>query len=211
MQVIDLGKIRSDVIGSGERILASDQLDVMIAGALLVVVFLLAVATIWRGRRRAAAVAAQPAPMNASGFKRWLTPMGMQSIPAEQAVVVRPRRKSGSQKTIRVSTPVSKVPARALKRAGADALEIARKTGLARDAGVRMMANANPQTAAQKGQPAARATVSTKAPAVNQPRSANDERAMTAPSRYANAPRKQAPTTAARGNTLGTQFNARIG
>ena len=209
MQIIDIGKIRTAATESGQRIFASDQPDVMIVGALLVVVFLLAVAAIWRGRRRAAALRAAAA--NASGFKRWLTPMGMQSIPAEQAVVTRPRRKSGSVKTIRVSTPVSKVPVRALQRAGADALEIARKTGLARDAVVMMMANANPQAAALKGQPAARATASTKAPAGNQPRSANDERAMTAPSGYGNAPRKQAPTTGARGNTLGTQFNARIG
>ena len=204
MQIIDLGKIRAAAIESGQRVVAGDQMDVMIVGGMLVVVFLLAVAAIWRGRRRAAAL--RVAPANASGFKRWLTPMGMQSIPAEQAVVTRPRRKSGSVKTIRVSTPVSKVPVRALKRAGADALEIARKTGLARDAVVMMMANANPQAAAE-----ARSKQVVKAPAVNQPRSANDERAMTAPSGYGNAPRKQAPTTGARGNTLGTQFNARIG
>ena len=204
MQIIDIGKIRTAATESGQRIFASDPPDVMIVGALLVVVFLLAVAAIWRGRRRAAAL--RSAPANASGFKRWLTPMGMQSIPAEQAVVTRPRRKSGSVKTIRVSTPVSKVPARALKRAGADALEIARKTGLARDAVVMMMANANPQAAAEAGSKQV-----VKAPAANQPRSANDERAMTAPSGYGNAPRKQAPTTGARGNTLGTQFNARIG
>ena len=206
MQVIDLGKIRSDVIGSGERILASDQLDVMIAGALLVVVFLLAVATIWRGRRRAAAVAAQPAPMNASGFKRWLTPMGMQSIPAEQAVVVRPRRKSGSQKTIRVSTPVSKVAPRALKRAGADALEIARKTGLARDAVVMMMANANPQTAAPKHQPADRAAAKTQSPT----RSVSTERAMTAPGAYTQAARTRPGNTTQRDESRGTRFSARV-
>ena len=204
MDAIHLTKISAAVTEFGRRAFGIDSPEVMITAALLTAVFLLAVAAIWRGRRRAAALRAAPA--NASGFKRWLTPMGMQSIPAEQAVVTRPRRKSGSVKTIRVSTPVSKVPARALKRAGADALEIARKTGLARDAVVMMMANANPQAAAE-----ARNKQVVKAPAVNQPRSANDERAMTAPSGYGNAPRKQAPTTGARGNTLGTQFNARIG
>ena len=204
MDAIHLTKISAAVTEFGRRAFGIDSPEVMITAALLTAVFLLAVAAIWRGRRRAAALRAAPA--NASGFKRWLTPMGMQSIPAEQAVVTRPRRKSGSVKTIRVSTPVSKVPARALKRAGADALEIARKTGLARDAVVMMMANANPQAAAE-----ARNKQVVKAPTVNQPRSANDERAMTAPSGYGNAPRKQAPTTGARGNTLGTQFNARIG
>jgi hypothetical protein len=207
MQVIDLGKIRADVITSGERILASDQLDVMIAGALLTVVFLLAVAAIWRGRRRAAAVASQPAPVNASGFKRWLTPMGMQSIPAEQAVVVRPRRKSGSQKTIRVSTPVSKVPTRALKRAGADALEIARKTGLARDAVVMMLANANPQMAVARSQSVERAAVK------HQPaptRNVSSDRAMSAPGAYAPVARTQPANAPQRGDSRGTRFSARV-
>ena len=202
MQIIDIGKIRADAVESSQRMLANEQLDVIIVGALLVTVILLALATIWRGKRRTAAAARQH-PLSAGGFKRWLTPMGMESIPAEQAVVVRPRRKSGSVKTIKVSTPVSKVPARALKRAGADALEIARKTGLARDAVVMMMANANPQVAIEsRSKPTSKSLAQT--------RSSSDERAMTAPSGYGAAPRKQPPIPGARGNTLGTQFNARI-
>ena len=201
MDAIDVSKISAAVTEFVQRTLGIDSMEVTIAAALLVVVFLLAVATIWRGRRRAEATRAQAA--STSGFKRWLTPMGMQSIPAEQAVVVRPRRKSGSMKAIKVSTPVSKVPVRALKKAGADALEIARKTGLARDAVVMMLANANPQAADAKRKQTENATKA--APT----RTANTERAMTAPGAYGNAPRTQPAASGSRG-TVGTRFNARV-
>jgi hypothetical protein len=170
---------------------------VTVAAALLSVVFLLAIATIWRGRRRP--VAPLPSASNPGGFTRWLTPMGMKSIPSEQAVVSRPRRKSGSNKTIKVSTPVSKVPTRALKGSRADALDIARKTGLARDAVVMMMANANPRAEAKKPLPKPAAQPATRTIAT--------ERGMTAPGAYGSAPRTPAPTS---GRALGTQFNARL-
>ena len=201
MDAIDVSKISAPVTEFVQRTLGIDSIEVTIAAALLVVVFLLAVATIWRGRRRAEATRAQAA--STSGFKRWLTPMGMQSIPAEQAVVVRPRRKSGSMKAIKVSTPVSRVPVRALKKAGADALEIARKTGLARDAVVMMLANANPQAADAKRKQTENATKA--APT----RASNTERAMTAPGAYGNAPRTQPAAGGSRG-TVGTRFNARV-
>jgi hypothetical protein len=204
IQNLDITKFRAGINESLRHVLSSDNLDVIVVGTLLVVVFLMAVATIWRGRRRTAKL--HTAPANASGFKRWLTPMGMQSIPAEQAVVVRPRRKSGSVKTIKVSTPVSKVPARALKRAGVDELELARKSGLARDAVAMMMANANPTAAA-----AAKNNLHAKTVAAAQTRAANAERAMTAPSAYGNqATRKQLANNESRG-PVGTRLNARIG
>lgn len=203
-QTFDVSKMGAGFSDSARRILASDNFDVIVVATLLVIVFLMAVATIWRGRRRA--VKQYAAPANANGFKRWLTPMGMQSIPAEQAVVVRPRRKSGSQKTIKVSTPVSRVPARALKRAGVDELELARKSGLARDAVAMMLANANPTAAA-----AAKNNLHAKTVAAAQTRAANAERAMMAPSAYGNAPaRKQTLTSESRG-AAGTRLNARIG
>ena len=201
MDAIDVSKISAAVTEFVQRTLGIDSLEVTIAAALLVVVFLLAVATIWRGRRRAEATRVRAA--STSGFKRWLTPMGMQSIPAEQAVVVRPRRKSGSMKAIKVSTPVSKVPVRALKKAGADALEIARKTGLARDAVVMMMANANPPVADAKRKQTENATKT--APT----RTVSTERAMTAPGAYGNAPRTQPAASGSRG-TVGTRFSARV-
>lgn len=202
MPAIDVDETRKQVAVVTQQIMANENLDLFIVGALLGVVVLLSLFTIWRGRarRNAAPIAA---PSNASGFRRWLTPMGMKSIPAEQAVVTRPRRKSGSNKTIRVSTPVSKVPARALKARGADALDIARRSGLSRDAVVMMMANADPQAHAK------RTTAAKSAPAA-QPaqRGAATERGMTAPGAYAGDGRAAAPT---KGRVLGTQFNARIG
>ncbi len=201
MQTIDTAHLRIRATEIVQQLIAPDQIVVTITGALLIVVFLLAIGTIWRGRRRTAV--ALPPASNPSGFKRWLTPMGMKSIPAEQAVAARMRRKTGSNKTIKVSTPVSRVPTRALRGAGADAMEIARKTGLARDAVVMMMANANPQIAAKK-QTAARVSAAAQTPT----RSVASELAMTAPGAYANAPRTQAPV--AKSRTLGTQFNARI-
>ena len=201
MDAIDLSTISAAMTKFGQRTLGIDSMEVAVAAGLLMAVFLLAVGTIWRGRRRAESTRAQAA--STGGFKRWLTPMGMQSIPAEQAVVVRPRRKSGSMKAIKVSTPVSKVPVRALKKAGADALDIARKTGLARDAVVMMMANANPQMADMKQKKAENATKS--APT----RTVNTERAMTAPGAYGNAPRTQPAVSGSRG-TVGTRFSARV-
>lgn len=201
MNDLDIAQLRTRTSELATQLFAPDQIAVTIAAVLLSVVFLLAVATIWRGRRRT--VTPLPSPSNVSGFTRWLTPMGMKSIPAEQAVVVRPRRKSGGNKTIRVSTPVSKVPTRALRAASANALDIARKTGLARDAVAMMMASANPAAAPKKKS-------ATKAAAAQAPtRSVSSERAMSAPGAYGHsAPRSQPP--APNGRTLGTQFNARL-
>ena len=191
-------QLRTQAMDIVERIGVDEQLDAMIVGGVLVIVLSLALVAIWKNRRRTTEVPAT-APSAASGFTRWLTPMGMKSIPAEQAVVARPRRKSGSNKTIKVSTPVSKVPTRALKGSRADALDIARRTGLARDAVVMMMANANPQLAEKK--PAAKPALQ---PAT---RTVATERGMSAPGAYGGAPRTPVPTTA---RALGTQFNARL-
>ncbi len=191
-------QMRTTAMGIVERIGVDEQLDAMIVGGVLVIVLTLALVAIWKNRRRTAEVPAAT-PSYASGFTRWLTPMGMKSVSAEQAVVVRPRRKSGSNKTIKVSTPVSRVHTRALKGARADALDIARKTGLARDAVVMMMANANPQPAPRKSaaKPAAQPATRTVA----------NERGMTAPGAYGAVPRTPAPTS---GRALGTQFSARL-
>ena len=148
MSALDITPLRTRATEIAQQLIAPDQIAVTVAAVLLTTVFLLAVATIIRGRRRR--VIPLPSPSNVSGFTRWLTPLGMKSIPAGQVAAMaadRPRRKSGSMKSIKVSTPVSKVPVRVLRRADADALEIARRTGLARDAVVMMMASANPQLA----------------------------------------------------------------
>jgi len=198
MPKINFDAMWKGVMGFINGVIAGDQLDVAIVGGLLVLVLVLALSAIWRGRRRVAAPL--PSPSEASGFKRWLTPMGMKSISAEQAVIARPRRKSGSMKSIRVSTPVSKVATRALRGAGADALDIARKTGLARDAVVMMMANANPQPKQKSG---AKAPAAAQAPT----RTVTSDRAVSAPGAYASAPRTAPP---ANGRSVGTQFNARL-
>jgi hypothetical protein len=205
MHSANFASVRERMTHTAQQLLAPDQLAVTITAALLSLVFVLAVGTIVRGRRRR--VVPLPSPSNPSGFTRWLTPLGMKSIPAApvatSAVAARPRRKTVAMKTIKVSTPVSKVPTRALRKAGADALEIARRTGLARDAVAMMMANANPQAAAQK-QTVAKIAVA--APTAT--RTASSERAMTAPSAYGNSARTQPPPSTSR--SLGTQFNARI-
>lgn len=199
MQSLDLTQLREQTMTTVSAVVADPNFDLMVVGTMLGLVVLLSLFTIWRGRRNAA-VFSDPAPTEASGFRRWLTPMGMQSVSTEQAVAARPRR-SGSNKTIRVTTPVSRVSTRALKSRDADALEISRRSGLARDAVVMMMANADPKAharkiAAAKPQPA-------KVPA----RAAAPERAMSAPGAGNQAPRS-APS--AGGRTLGTQFNARL-
>ena len=183
-----------------ERLVTHPDFDLIIVGSLLVVVVLMSLITIWRGRARAS-VPTQSPSARGTGFRRWLTPNGMASIPAAQVEATRARRHTGSQKTIRVITPVSKVPARALKARDADALAIARRSGLARDAVAMMLANADPKRAT-------RTTSSERAPA-SQPASRGGaaERAMTAPGAGNTTPRT-AP--AANGRTLGTQFNARL-
>ncbi|MCC7052664.1 MAG: hypothetical protein IT355_05315 [Gemmatimonadaceae bacterium] len=202
MSRLDLDAALARATAIGRFLVSGDQLMISITGALLLLAFVLAIIAIWRGRRREAR---QPAMSpEASGFTRWLTPMGMMSIPAEQAVVNRPRRRSGSVKTVKVHTPVSKVSARALKNAGADALEIARRTGLSRDAVVMMMAKADPRAAAAR-------TAASKAvvPKRDVTRTVYTEsRSMVEPSTYGHA---EAARTAPKSRALGTRFTARLG
>ena len=207
MPTIDLGAIGEQATVLLKRMLASEQLDLIIVGALLAVVIVLTLSSIWRSRARREVPLA--APSSASGFMRWLTPMGMKSIPAGQAVAAsRPRRPSGSNKTIRVSTPVSKVPQRAL-RAGGDPVEIARRTGLSRDAVAMMMAAAAP-----KVPPARSVATNGDGRASQGTRTVSNtgaaERAMTAPGAYTQAQRV-IPAKVDRSGTVGTRFTARLG
>ncbi len=197
MDALGLEQLRTQATATLDRVAGSPDLDLYIVGSLLAVVVALSLLTIWRGRTRHSIPPATPS--TESGFRRWLTPLGMPSIPAAQPAAARAYRKSGSKQTMRVSTPVSKVPARSLRAHDANPLEIARRSGLARDAVVMMMANADPKAHA------ARTSAPKVAPKPNtQPAS---ERAMTAPGAYAAAARaKPAPN----GRTLGTQFNARL-
>ncbi len=198
MNTLSLDQLRAQATATLQRAAGDPDLALYIVGALLIIVLAMSLLTIWRGRARNHVPAMTPS--TGSGFRRWLTPLGMKSIPAEQAASTRAPRRSGSNKTIRVSTPVSRVPARALRARNADPLEIARRSGLARDAVVMMMANADPK---------AHATRTSAAKAAPQPstKTASKERAMTAPGAYAAAPRTQ---TVQGGRTLGTQFNARL-
>ncbi len=198
MNTIDVDQLRTQATATFERVAGSPDFDLYIVGLLLLAVLAMSLLTIWRGRTRT--VFPTTTPSTASGFRRWLTPLGMQSIPAEQAASTRPHRTSAPNKTMRVSTPVSRVPARALRAQNADPLEIARRTGLARDAVVMMMANADPKAHAARSSAA-------KTAARAAPKTASAERAMTAPGAYAAAPRTK---PAQSGRTLGTQFNARL-
>jgi hypothetical protein len=201
MPTID--QLRTQFTDATQRLMKHPDLDVIVIGALLVVVILLSLFTIWRGHRLAAQSATvATSASSGSTFRRWLTPSGGASVPAEQVAATRARRKSGSHKTIRVMTPVSKVPARMIKARDADALAIARKSGLARDAVTMMLANADPKRATRATQqPAAAATPSPT-------RGAAAERGMSAPGAGNGAPR----TAPARGaTTVGTRFSARVG
>lgn len=202
MQGVDIIAIRAQAAQAGERVIASGNLDILIVGALLAVVIVMTLSTIWKNRTRVEAPL--PKLSSTSGFTRWLTPMGMKSIPAEQGVAAaRPRRKSGAQRTIKVSTPVSKVPQRALK-VGASPLEIARRSGLARDAVVMMMANAAPKPVVKKPTPA-KVAAATQAPT----RTESTDRAMSAPGAYTAAQRVIPERTANRG-VIGSRFSARL-
>jgi len=194
MNEITVDQVRAQVTTLVQRIIANDQLDVVVVGSLLVIVLVLSLATIWRNRRSRMDVPSRT-PSAASGFTRWLTPMGMASIPAAQiAAAARPARPAGSSKSIRVVTPVSRVPSRALRRSGADALDIARRSGLARDAVVMMMAKAAPRAAAKKAPEAKRA--------------ASSDRRVSEPNTQSVAPRAaKAPTSV---GPIGTRFTARL-
>ncbi len=206
MNTLSLDQLRALATETLERVAGSPDLNRYIVGALLLLVVAMSLLTIWRGRPRNSVPAMTPS--TESGFRRWLTPLGMKSIPAGQATSTRPPRTSGSNKTIRVSTPVSRVPTRALRARNADPLEIARRTGLARDAVVMMMANADPKAHATRMSAAkAAAQPATKAVTKTVTKTASTERAMTAPGAYAAAPRAK---PAQGGRTLGTQFNARL-
>ncbi len=200
--VIDAGSITSvlpDQVLQGT--IAGMPADFVAAATGLTAVLGLSLYTIWRNRVRATIPKATPSAT--SGFTRWLTPMGMQSISAAQAVAPRTPKASGSSRAIKVSTPVSKVSARALRSADATPLDIARKTGLSRD-GVAMML-------ATSGRPAPKPAAVAKPVAVPAPtRTVATGRTpvMLAPGAYTAAPRT-APQAAAR--VLGTQFNARLG
>ena len=202
MRTFDVAAIGTQAGAFVQRVAAGHPPEVLITSGLLLTVILLSLLAIWRNRTRNDVPRVTPSA--ASGFTRWLTPMGMQSIPAAQAVVHRPKRRSGSNHTIKVSTPVSKVTARAVRGAGASALEIARRTGLSRDAVAMMMAAAEPRAP----QPKPSATRSKTAP--QEPtRSVATSRAMSAPSAYASIPRTAPPPSASR--ALGTRYNARVG
>lgn len=173
--------------------------ETAVVGGLLSATIVLSLASIWRDRtlrapRLASTGTSTDTPSIASGFTRWLTPMGMKSIPSAQAAVARVSR-SGSHKSMKVSTPVCKVSERSLKSVGANELDIARRSGLSRDAVAMMMANAGARVSARR--PSAS---SVKAASTSPTRTISTVRAMLAPGGRSSA-----------GRTLGTQFTARLG
>jgi hypothetical protein len=205
MPALDFVTLREQAAGMAQGVMAGDNLDLVIAAALLVAVVTMTLTSIWRTRRRAA-VAAPATPSTAARIARLLTPAGLMKISAEHALAAaRPRRKSGSHQTIRVSTPVSRVPQRALK-AGADALTIARTSGLSRDGVAMMIAAAAPRTVAK----AIVATSAATPTAPERPRSTTSAaRAMSAPGAYTQSQRVIPP----KGDraAVGTYFSARLG
>jgi hypothetical protein len=144
-------------------------------------------------------------PTKASGFTRWLTPMGMSSVlssagddePASRTV-----RKSTSMKAIKVRTPVSRIATKVIAATNRDPREIARRTGLSRDAVTLMLASTE-QRRAPRGTPS-RPTKVTKTIT----RAANDGRAMSAPGARTAEPVRADNAVAKR--ALGTRFNARL-
>lgn len=207
MLTVTLDDIQAQAIAAMDAIGRMGTTETAIAGGLLSATIVLSLASIWRNRTPRAPHLANTAigtesPSAASGFTRWLTPMGMKSIPAAQAVATRPSR-STSNKTMKVNTPVSKVSARSLKSVGANELEIARRSGLSRDAVAMMMANAGART----GTPRPSAS-SVKAASTSPTRTVSTERAMSAPGARNGGARTQPDGG---GRALGSQFSARLG
>jgi hypothetical protein len=201
MQTITIDAVRAEAAVIMQGIMAGENFDLVISGVLLLAITALSLTYIWRNRAPAAPVA--PAPANSGGMLRWLTPKRSQAVTAEQAsMAVRSKWKSGSHKTVKVSTPVSKVSQRAL-RAGADPLEIARKSGLSRDGVVMMMAAAAPKTQAKPAAAAAQPSAAARTTGT-----ANEGRAMMAPGAYTQAQRV-IPAKVERPG-VGTRFNARV-
>ena len=204
MIVSTFDQLRAASVSAIESTLATlgtIETSVLVIGAMLVAVIVLCLGSIWRAHRRTR-VTSGPVTTPLPGISRWLTPMGLASISAPLNAVAKTRRKSGSQKAIRVQTNVSKVPARTLRAPNASALTIARRSGLARDAVTLMLANAGGGNAvAQKSK--ARAS----APTHPSAQAAIASRAMSAPGAYTTAQRALPPKT---NRALGTQFNARL-
>jgi hypothetical protein len=202
METVDIEAVRAQAAVIMRGIMAGENLDLVISGAMLLAITALSLTYIWRNRAPAPPTAATPAA--AGGMLRWLTPNGSQNVAAEQAAMAtRPKRNSGSHKTMKVITPVSKVSQRALK-AGATPLELARKSGLSRDGVAMMMAAAAPKSAARP----AIAAAAQPAPAARTAGSPNEGRAMMAPGAYTQAQRVIPPKTERPG--VGTRFNARV-
>ena len=207
MPALDIVTIREQVGNMAQRILAGENLDLVIAATLLVAVVTMTLTSIWRNRRRVTA-AGVATPSTAMRIARLLTPAGMMQVSAERAVAAaRPRRKSGPHTTIRVSTPVSKVPQRALK-AGADALAIARKSGLSRDGVAMMIAAASPRTMVKPATATAKIAAVHSAP--ERPRNTQSAgRALSAPGAYTQSQRVIPPKGDRAG--VGMYFSARLG
>jgi hypothetical protein len=215
MLTSEIVSIREQSSVTVQRMMAGENFDLVIAGALLLAVVTLTLSSIWRTRRRAAAVtttALTAASSSVSLITRWLTPTGTNSIAADRPTAVSVRRRSGSHRSIRVPTPVSKVPQRALKE-GADALAIARKSGLSRDGVAMMIATAMPRSVAKPVAKPMVAMVAASAPAaarqVSRVSQENAGRAMSAPGAYTQAQR--AVTAKVERAGVGTYFSARLG
>jgi len=204
MIAVTISDMQAQAVSVLQAMGSIDATETAIVGGLLSATIVLSLAAIWRNRtpRLSSTAGSTQSPSIAHGFTRWLTPMGMTSIPAAQAVVARVSR-SGSHKSMKVSTPVSKVSARSLKSVGASELEIARRSGLSRDAVAMMMANADARAGARRPS-ASSVTAASKAPT----RSVSTDRAMSAPGARSGSGRMQADGA---GRTLGTQFTARLG
>jgi hypothetical protein len=202
MRALDLTAMREAVTTFVQRVSAEQPVDVLVVGGLLIAVIVLTLVAIWKSRKstRTEQLIAPPAE---SGFMRWLTPMGMKSVSPTQAVVVRKRLKTGSTKTVRVITPVSKVPARALRAAGASPLEIARRTGLARDAVSMMMANAG-------ATPVSRPTRALPTTLTRSVKAERKQLTTGAPTSYAAASAASAPAPRGTSGPVGTRFTARL-
>ena len=104
-----------------------------VATVLVSAALLLTLTVIWRGRarhRRAVASVTRAPEL----------PQAALALNAQAEASRRAFRKSGAMKSVKVTTPVSKMATKVLKRLGTDPKEIAKVTGLSRDAVMMMMA-----------------------------------------------------------------------
>jgi hypothetical protein len=174
------------------------SVDQLVGLSMLGIVLSIIGGAFWIDRAPRAAVA-QPSPE--SGFTRWLTPFASKVIPSLRFAEHIRRWASRKQPVLQapqVAATSARVAIRMQSAGGSDPRDIARRTGLARDAVTLMLASADHRREQRRTPPR-------ESKAVTAPRSADTERAMSAPGAQRAEPSRRGDP-----ETLGSRFNTRL-